>query len=184
VCRERPSGRSRRHGRVGKSETHSDVGPISRLASKFPSSVNSMSTLVLLPARLIIGEKNLKLIPLGVVPQRDRRPRTISDYSFFGVNDETIPLSPSEAVQFWRALQRILQAITCADPSLSPVYLSKIDIADCFLPNWSPGPGYPQAWGLIPGARRRGEIDRLPAPVAHGLVTVTINIYRGHGNSH
>jgi hypothetical protein len=87
---------------------------------------------VLLPARLTLGEKNLKLSPLGVVPQRDRLPRTISDYSFFGVNDDTIPLSPGEAMQFGRALQRILRTIARADPRLGPVYLSKIDIADGF----------------------------------------------------
>jgi hypothetical protein len=87
---------------------------------------------VLLPARLILGEKNLKLSPLGVVPQRDRRPRTISDYYFFGVNDDTIPLSPGEAMQFGCALQRILRTIARADPRLGPVYLSKIDIADGF----------------------------------------------------
>jgi hypothetical protein len=55
---------------------------------------------VLLPSWLILGKRNLKLSPLGVVPQRDRCPHTISDYSFFGVNDDTIPLSPSEAIQF------------------------------------------------------------------------------------
>jgi hypothetical protein len=89
--------------------------------------------LVLLPARLILGEKNLKLSPLGVVPQRDRRTRTISEYSFVGVNDDTIPLLPSEAMQFGRALQRILRATPRVDPRLGPVYLSKIDT------------GYPQA---------------------------------------
>jgi hypothetical protein len=87
---------------------------------------------VLLPVRLILGEKNLKLSPLGVVPQRDRRPRTISDYSFFGVNDDNIPLSPGEAMQLGRALQRILRTIARADPWLGPVCLSKIDIADGF----------------------------------------------------
>jgi hypothetical protein len=87
---------------------------------------------VLLPAHLILGERNLKLSPLGVVPQRDWRPRTISEYSFFGVNDDTIPLSPSEAMQFGRALQRILHAIARSDPRLVPVYLSKINIADGF----------------------------------------------------
>jgi hypothetical protein len=33
----------------------------------------------LLPARLVINDLQLRLSPLGVVPQRDRRPRTISD---------------------------------------------------------------------------------------------------------
>jgi hypothetical protein len=88
--------------------------------------------LVLFPARLILCEKNLKLSHLSLVPQWDRRPRTISDYSFFGVNDNTIPLSPSEAMQFGRAIQRILRAITRADPGLGPLYLSKIGIADGF----------------------------------------------------
>jgi hypothetical protein len=41
---------------------------------------------VLLPASLILDEPNLRLSPLGVVPQCDRRPRTISDYTYFSVN--------------------------------------------------------------------------------------------------
>ena len=32
---------------------------------------------------------NLWLSPLGVVPQHDRRPRTIADYTFSGVSMET-----------------------------------------------------------------------------------------------
>jgi hypothetical protein len=87
---------------------------------------------VLLPARLVLDEKNLWLSPLGVVPQRDRRPRTICDYSFFFVNLDTIPLAPPESMQFGRALWRILQQVSDADPRLGPVHLSKIDIADGF----------------------------------------------------
>jgi hypothetical protein len=30
---------------------------------------------------------NLRLSPIGVVPQRDRRPRTIVDYTFSDVNE-------------------------------------------------------------------------------------------------
>jgi hypothetical protein len=51
--------------------------------------------LTLLPAWLVFDEMQLGLTPLGVVPQRDRCPRTISDYSFFGVNHKTVPLSPA-----------------------------------------------------------------------------------------
>jgi hypothetical protein len=54
----------------------------------------------LFPARLVLNKLQLRLIPLGVLPQRDRRPRTISRYSFFGVNHETVALSPSECMQF------------------------------------------------------------------------------------
>jgi hypothetical protein len=87
---------------------------------------------VLLPADLVLHEPNLRVSPLGVVPQRDRRPLTICDYSFFLVNLETIPLAPPEAMQFDRALWRVLSTIHHTDPRRGPVYLSKIDIADGF----------------------------------------------------
>jgi hypothetical protein len=74
----------------------------------------------------------LRISPIGVVPQRDRRPRTIVDYSFSGVNQETCPLAPAEAMQFGKALQRIVDDIVNADPRWGPVYLCKVDIADGF----------------------------------------------------
>jgi hypothetical protein len=91
---------------------------------------------ILLPAHLVLADKNLRLSPLGVVPQRDRRPRTICDYSFFFVNLDTIPLAPAESMQFGRALWRILQQVYDADPRLGPVHLSKIDISDGFYRIW------------------------------------------------
>jgi hypothetical protein len=87
---------------------------------------------VVLPARLVLNKTNLRLSPLGVVLQRDRRPRTISDHSFFMVNEDTVDLAPAESMQFGRALWRILNAIARANPTLGPVYLSKVDIADGF----------------------------------------------------
>ena len=74
----------------------------------------------------------LRLSPPGVVPQRGRRPRWIVDYSWWKVNDETLPLAPKEAMQFGHALDRILREILLADPKLGPVYLSKLDISDGF----------------------------------------------------
>ena len=62
-----------------------------------------------LPAHLVASERWLRLSPLGVVPQRERRPRTICDYTYFGINPQTLPLAPQEAMQFGRALQRLLQ---------------------------------------------------------------------------
>jgi hypothetical protein len=87
---------------------------------------------VVLPARLVLNQTNLRLSPLDVVPQRDRRPRTISEYSFFMVNEDTVNLAPAESMQFGRALWRILNAIARANPTMGPVYLSKVDIADGF----------------------------------------------------
>jgi hypothetical protein len=38
--------------------------------------------------------RQLWISPMGVVPQQERRPRVIVDYSFFGVNNETVKLAP------------------------------------------------------------------------------------------
>ena len=49
---------------------------------------------------------DLRVSPLGVVPQRDRRPRLIVDYSFSAINNDTVQLAPKEAMQFGsRALE-------------------------------------------------------------------------------
>lgn len=87
---------------------------------------------MLLPYDLLRHLPQLRISPIGVVPQHDRRPRTIVDLSFFGVNDETIPLAPSESMQFGRALQRLLQRLVDADPRYGPTYIIKVDIADGF----------------------------------------------------
>ena len=55
---------------------------------------------VLLPADLIKHQSGLQLSPIGVVPQQDWRPRTIADYSYFGVNDDIAKLAPQFSVQF------------------------------------------------------------------------------------
>jgi hypothetical protein len=67
-----------------------------------------------------------------VVPQHGRRPRIIIDYSFFNVNNETVRLAPDKAMQFGKALERIIQNIVVADPKYGPVHLMKVDIADGF----------------------------------------------------
>ena len=73
---------------------------------------------------------HLRLSPLGVVPQHDRRPRLIVDYSDSGLNDDTVPMAPKEAMQFGRALSRVLTTIVHADQWYGPVFLSKINVAD------------------------------------------------------
>lgn len=105
-----------------------------------------------LPFRLVKNLRHLRLSPLGVVPQRDRRPRLIVDLSFYGVNDETVKLAPPGSMQFGRALDRILHKIRHSNPKFGPVYLLKIDISDGFYrvglaPSTAPGLGVvlPQA---------------------------------------
>lgn len=73
-----------------------------------------------------------RVSPMGVVPQRNRRPRIIVDLSFYDVNQDTLSLAPSEAMQFGRALERILYKIRHSNPRFGPVYLAKVDLADGF----------------------------------------------------
>lgn len=86
-----------------------------------------------LPRRV---QRQLRISPMGVVPQRERRPRVIVDYSFSGVNEETVKLAPREAMQFGKALERILRQIVEASPEYGPTYLLKIDISDGFYRIW------------------------------------------------
>ena len=85
-----------------------------------------------LPYRLVRHLPGLRVSPLGVKEERERKPRLVCDHSFFDVNLETILHTPEEAMQFGGALQRILFSVRHADPAHGPVYLSKYDIKDGF----------------------------------------------------
>ena len=85
---------------------------------------------VILPYSVAKYLDNLHISPPGVIPQRDRRPRWICDYTWSGVGPSSLPLVPTEAMQYGRAFERILRQILLADPRFGPVYLSKCDIAD------------------------------------------------------
>jgi len=88
---------------------------------------------VVLPAASVVKDMpGLRISPPDVVPQRDRRPRWIVDYTFSGVNKETLPLAAMDAMQFGHALDRILREILLADPAHGPVQLLKVDISDGF----------------------------------------------------
>lgn len=80
--------------------------------------------------------KYLRLSPLGVVPQRERRPRIIVDLSFYGINDQTVELAPKESMQFGRALERVLYDVHHANARFGPVHLGKVDLADGFYRIW------------------------------------------------
>ena len=87
---------------------------------------------MVLPYYCVQHWRGLHVSPLGVVSQRDRRSRLIVDHSYSGVNDDTVALAPKEAMQFGRALHRVMKTVVNADDRYGPVYLSKIDIADGF----------------------------------------------------
>ena len=54
------------------------------------------------------------------------------DYTFSGVNQEAARAAPPEAMQFGKALDRILQRILAANPRHGPTYMLKIDLSDGF----------------------------------------------------
>jgi hypothetical protein len=87
---------------------------------------------VILPANAVKDLPGLRISPPGVIPQRERRPRWIVDYSFSGVNEDTLPLAALDSMQFGFALDRILREILLADPALGPVQMLKIDLSDGF----------------------------------------------------
>ena len=112
---------------------------------------------VVLPFELVENLPGLRLSPPGVVPQRDRRPRWICDYSYSDVNKETVELFADEAMQFGHALDRLLRQILLADPSSGPVKIIKVDISDgfyrlCLAPTDIPKLGV--VFPTLPGQQR------------------------------
>jgi hypothetical protein len=61
-------------------------------------------------------------------------PHTVVDYTFFGLNDDTVPIAPWDAMQFGiTLLPRLLCHGVLADPAHgSIIQLIKVDIADGF----------------------------------------------------
>ncbi|KAL7526950.1 hypothetical protein ACHAXR_005745 [Thalassiosira sp. AJA248-18] len=87
---------------------------------------------LILPASVASSLPHLRVSPPGVVPQRERRPRWICDYTWSNVNHDTLPLVATESMQFGHALERILREILLANPNHGPVYLNKTDLSDGF----------------------------------------------------
>ena len=87
---------------------------------------------MLLPHSEVAAMQSLRLSPLGVVLQRDQRPRVIADYSFYGINADTLPMAPRESMQFGKVHERLLSVLLCTNPRLGAAYMYKIDISDGF----------------------------------------------------
>ena len=88
---------------------------------------------MVLPFLAVKHLRGVQVSPPGVVPQANRRPRTIADLTFWGLNGATVDLIHQEAMQFGHALRRILFEIHRANPRWGPVYLAKVNISDGFL---------------------------------------------------
>jgi hypothetical protein len=64
---------------------------------------------LVLPYSAIRNQHHLCIAPSGVIPQRERRPRPIIDYTYNGINQTALDIAPLQAMQFGNALQRLLQ---------------------------------------------------------------------------
>ena len=87
---------------------------------------------ILLPYDEIKHEPGLRVSPIGCVPQDNRRPRMISDYSFWGLNEETAKMAPEGAMQFGTAPLRMREDLARANPTHGPVHMYKNDMSDGF----------------------------------------------------
>ena len=125
---------------------------------------------MVLPYRLVRDLPQLRLSPLGVVPQRERRPRLIVDYTFNGVNDDTVKLMPAEAMQFGRALERILYAIHHANPHHGPVYVAKTDLSDGFYRVPLSTSGVPKLGVILPRFPNEEQLVAFPLVLPMGWV--------------
>jgi hypothetical protein len=123
---------------------------------------------IMLPAALVITQEELRLSPLGVLPQRDRTPRSIIDYTFYRINEDTVVMAPPEAMQFGKALWQILTGIVQANPRLGPVYLSKVDIADGFYCIWVMAADIPKLGVLLPAEQGQERLIGFPVVLPMG----------------
>ncbi|KAL3817629.1 hypothetical protein ACHAXA_011717 [Cyclostephanos tholiformis] len=108
-----------------------EPGYLDYLEEEFVDMINKGHWIVL-PYSTVSHLPGLCISPPGVIPQRDRRPRWIVDYSWWDVNNDTLTLTAMESMQFGHTLNRILREILLANPAFGPVYLIKLDISNGF----------------------------------------------------
>jgi hypothetical protein len=87
----------------------------------------------ILPFAAVSQLPYVKLFTAGVVPLQECRPCLILDYSFpkaDNVNNSSLPLVPIHAMQFGKALNRILQCLVYCNSSNGPPLMAKPDLAD------------------------------------------------------
>jgi hypothetical protein len=125
---------------------------------------------VVLPYSKVAHLPQLRVSPLGSVPQVNRRPRLIVDLTYSGVNDATVNLVPREAMQFGHALRRVLYKVRRANPKFGPVYLHKIDIADGFYRVWLQAEAALKLAVVLPSAEGQEPLLAIPLALPMGWV--------------
>ena len=160
---------ARKHNALRRGPHKLAMEELELLQEEFASMLNK-SQWTLLPADLVVGLQHLWLSPLGVIPQRNRRPRSIVDYTFSDVNANTVLLTPHDALQFGQALHRLLSKILQVDPRFGPVYISKVDIANGFYRIWLLPRDIPKLGILFPTASGQPTLIAFPLTLPMGWV--------------
>ena len=92
------------------------------------------------------------------------------DYSFSDVNSETVLLAPAEAMQFGKALQRVMTRVVQAEPRYGHVHLAKIDIADGFYRVWLQTADVPKLGVVLPTSPGQPYLIAFPLTLPMGWV--------------
>jgi hypothetical protein len=121
-----------------------------------------------LPYHAVRHFASLKLAPAGVVPQRERRPRQIVDYSYTDINQHTLPVAPYHAMQFGSALPRLLQRLVYSNPRHGPPLMCKIDLSD----------GYYRV-PLTADASLQLAVILPPDQTTHNLIAIPLSLPMG-----
>ncbi len=86
-----------------------------------------------MPFPAIANNARLKLSPAGVVPQRERCPCIILDYSYphhGNVNESSLPVAPMHGMQFGNAFHCLMQRLVYCNPQFGLPLMAKLDLAD------------------------------------------------------
>jgi hypothetical protein len=145
---------------------------------------------VVLPFSAIRNHPYLKLAPAGVVPQCDRCPRPIMDYTYNNVSQTSLPIVPFSSMQFGSALQCILQRLAYCNPAYGPPLMAKLDLADGYYRIPLTPNAAIQLAVILPPDDTGEPLIGIPLTLPMGFVTqpaIFLCIHRnhnGHNQSH
>ena len=123
---------------------------------------------VVLPYSVAKGLPGLRLSPPGVKVERDRRPRWLGDYSYFKTNAEFLPVACLSAMQYGRALARLIHKIVYADPALGYNYLLKADVSDGFYRIGLRPEDAPKLGLIFPSSKEEDPMVAIPLTLPMG----------------
>lgn len=121
-----------------------------------------------LPFSAVKHYPHLKLAPCGVVPQWDRRPRPIMDYTYTSVNQMSVPLALMHSMQIGKTLPRILQRLAYANTSFGPPAMLKFDLSDRYYRIRLSLEAALELAVILPGARPDQHLVGIPLSLPMG----------------